>query len=80
MYETKCPACNQEDSLHVIGGVYHALGMPLQSDGFSFSDADQVDTEDDTVECYACKKMFSLDELYREEPPPPPEKHMKLRD
>jgi len=62
-YKTKCPKCGEEDTLYVIAGKFQASGMNLGPDGFAFMDANQVDTEDETVECSACHKMFPLDEV-----------------
>lgn len=76
MYETKCPSCGDANQLEVIGGSFSAQGMYLSEDGFSFTDADQVDTEEETVRCSSCGKMFSLADLHREDPP---QKDKRLR-
>jgi hypothetical protein len=76
MYITTCPACNEDDCLYVISGVFQTVGMNLHSDGFAFDDAQQVSTEDETVMCGMCDRLFSLGNLYREDGP---DKKMKLR-
>jgi hypothetical protein len=77
MFVTKCPACGT-DSLEVVGGAFHTQGMRLFADGFSFTDAKQVDTEGETVMCINCGKLFALDELMTDDPPAD-ETHLKLK-
>jgi len=77
MYQTKCPACETEDCLYVISGVFQA-DMHLCSDGFCFTDAKQVDTEDETVKCASCERLFMLDDLYQDDEPEEP--RLKVRE
>lgn len=69
MYSTSCPACNEDDCLYVVSGVFTTIGMRLCSDGFAFDEAQQVSTEEETVTCTMCGRQFSLADLHREEPP-----------
>jgi hypothetical protein len=62
-YDTRCPYCKKEDKLDVVLGTFAAFGMELRQDGFSFSDANQMDTSEELVKCDACKKEFSLAEV-----------------
>lgn len=78
-YQTKCPACDVDGGLYVIGGVFNAIGMNLCADGFSFIDAQQVSTEDENVVCYNCKRQFNLGDLFLDENRPVKPKRLKLR-
>ena len=80
MYQTKCPSCDVEDKMSVVGGVFHAVSMPLHDDGFDFSEAKNVHTEDETICCEGCGRFFSLSDLWHDEPPPPPDKRLKVRE
>lgn len=62
MFKTKCPACDEE-RLEISSGIFYAAGMTLAEDGFSFTDAKQVDTEEEIVVCQACGEKFSLGQL-----------------
>jgi len=79
MFITKCPRCNADDRLTVISGVFITTGMCLTEDGFAFSEAKSVNTEDENVQCSACQYMFDLSDLHREDPPTPPDNHVKLK-
>ena len=47
--------------MNVYSGVFIAMGMPLDAaEGFSFSDAKQVSTEDERVQCQNCKSTWDL--------------------
>jgi hypothetical protein len=69
MYKTTCPGCNDSDCLYVIAGSFQAVSMPLKSDGFAFSEAKQIDTEEETVRCKSCTRMAPLSDLYVDRPP-----------
>lgn len=62
-FKTVCPKCGKKDQLFVSSGVFYAQGLFLAEDGFAFSDAKQVDTEDEWVECGACGAGFSSQEV-----------------
>jgi hypothetical protein len=59
-YSTTCLNCGAKDRLEVICGGFMVNGMPLCPDGFSFSDAKGVDTEDEAVRCQACGNIRPL--------------------
>ena len=59
MFKTKCPVCGEE-KLEVSSGVFYAYGMTLTEDGFSFSEAKQINTDKEFVICRACGEEFSL--------------------
>jgi hypothetical protein len=61
MFDCVCPYCGSTD-LCVIAGRFYARGLRLYEDGFDFSEAKQIDTSDEVVECLACCKQFSLRE------------------
>ena len=67
MYNTTCPGCGIPDQLEVYSGRFTCQGMYLVSDGFSFSDAKTVDTEDERVRCTACDAIWGLNQLMVEE-------------
>ena len=47
--------------MYVYSGTFSAMGMPLDAvEGFSFSDAKQVDTSDERVQCGYCKGTWDL--------------------
>jgi len=78
MFQTKCPACNEDGTLYVIGGVFMTVGMPLCQDGFAFDDAQQVSTEDETVRCDKCERLFNLGDLHRNDPSEP-DKRLRIK-
>lgn len=51
----------------------------MYADGFSFVDAQQVDTEDETVVCYNCNRQFNLGDLFSDGEKPEKPKRLKLR-
>ena len=60
-WQTTCPDCGVADQMNVYSGVFIAMGMPLDAaEGFSFSDAKQVSTEDERVQCQNCKSTWDL--------------------
>ena len=60
-WQTTCPDCGVADQMNVYSGTFIAMGMPLDAaEGFSFSDAKQVDTEDERVRCTACNSEWDL--------------------
>ncbi len=60
---TSCPYCNARHTMYVVGGTFSAMGMALNYDGFAFSDASGVDTDDLEVECEACHRVFPYAEV-----------------
>jgi uncharacterized Zn finger protein len=62
MFNTTCKDCGTDGTLMVVGGKFSAYRMYLSEDGFSFSDAYGVDTEDEKVRCESCGKIRSLSE------------------
>jgi hypothetical protein len=47
--------------MNVYSGTFLAMGMPLDAaEGFSFSDAKQVDTSDEWVQCQNCMSTWDL--------------------
>ena len=60
-WQTTCPDCGVADQMNVYSGTFIAMGMPLDAaEGFSFSDAKQVDTSDERVQCGYCKGTWDL--------------------
>ena len=60
-WNTTCIDCGVDDRMYVYSGVFIAEGMPLDAvEGFSFSDAKQVDTSDERVRCTACNSEWDL--------------------
>ena len=60
-WNTTCIDCGAVDQMNVCSGVFIAEGMPLDAvEGFSFSDAKQVDTSDERVRCGYCKGTWDL--------------------
>ena len=60
-WQTTCPDCGVDDRMYVYSGTFSAMGMPLDAvEGFSFSDAKQVDTSDERVQCMACNSEWDL--------------------
>ena len=60
-WNTTCIDCGTVDQMNVCSGVFIAEGMPLDAaEGFSFSDAKQVSTEDEWVKCAACGSTWDL--------------------
>lgn len=60
---TSCPYCNARDTMYVIGGTFSTMGMALNFDGFSFSEASGVDADDLEVQCEACQRVFPYTEV-----------------
>jgi hypothetical protein len=64
VFNTKCRNCGAE-TLYVMSGYFNTIeGMPLYEDGFSFTDAGGIHTEEETVCCYSCGDERPLDEYY----------------
>ena len=59
-WNTTCPDCGAVDQLEVYTGKFSCRGMYLTGDGFDFSDAKDVDTEDERVHCTACNSEWDL--------------------
>ena len=60
-WNTTCIDCGVADQMNVYSGVFIAMGMPLDAaEGFSFSDAKQVDTSDEWVQCQNCMSTWDL--------------------
>jgi hypothetical protein len=60
-WNTTCPDCGVADRMEVYSGTFIAMRMPLDAaEGFSFSDAKQVDTSDERVQCTACGSEWDL--------------------
>lgn len=57
-YRTNCRSCGGQ--LYVVRGEFTASPMPLYRDGFSFSDAKHLATEDEVVHCSTCDSTLSL--------------------
>jgi len=62
VWRVKCPKCGAEDDLYVVRGVFMG-SIPLSEDGFAFTDASRVDTEDEVVRCGVCGAEFPLGDL-----------------
>ncbi len=62
-FSTTCPSCHVTDQLEVVSGTFSTIGMRLESDGFSFCDARQCDTDEVTVQCLACQVRFPLSQV-----------------
>lgn len=72
-FETKCPECGAEDSLHVTKVVMLQTGrtleinIPLQPDGFAFDPNDvslnDHSTTNEEVTCTHCNKVIPLSRL-----------------
>jgi hypothetical protein len=60
-WPTTCPDCGEEGHLNVYRGTFIALEMRLDAeDGFIFSDAKEVSTEDERVRCTQCNSEWGL--------------------
>ena len=60
-WNTTCIDCGTVDQMNVYSGTFIAMGMPLDAaEGFSFSDAKQVDTSDEWVQCQNCMSTWDL--------------------
>ena len=80
MFITKCPRCNDEDQLEVTSGIFMANGLRLCSDGFAFSEARGIDTEDEVVTCRECESQFDLTDLtFNDDEPPSDEVRLKIK-
>jgi hypothetical protein len=66
-FKTQCPKCGVDGELFVSAGKFYTTKMKLCHDGFSFSDAKNVDTEDEWVECHACGMGMELVKLITED-------------
>lgn len=62
-FSTACPTCGADGYLYVVFAKVTLDGVPLTSDGFSFTDAKQVHTEDELIECSSCGRVFDLAEV-----------------
>jgi len=62
VWRLRCPGCRAEGDLYVVAGSFSGR-IPLMRDGFSFTDAERIDTEDEVVECGVCGRRFPLGEL-----------------
>lgn len=62
-YKTTCGSCGSAGLLHVVSGKFRAAQMKLSEDGFSFTAAKQIDTEEETVYCEGCHVEFPLADL-----------------
>ncbi len=65
MFQDQCPICGA--SLQITSCWLDITGLYLRKDGFSLTDAVQICTEDEQIQCIDCKKMFDLSELLIEE-------------
>lgn len=59
-YRSTCRSCGGQ--LYVVSGKFETSPMPLRHDGFSFSEAKQVVTENEVVHCSTCDSTLSLAE------------------
>jgi len=62
---SECPKCKSADTLYVQTLEARVTGMRLYEDGFSFTDAAQIETSDENVYCSHCDETFQLSELTR---------------
>ncbi len=60
-----CPYCKGDHTMEVVSGEFRMIGATLSEDGFSFVDAQNVDTENVQVKCSECGKQFPIDEVTR---------------
>lgn len=58
VYRSNCRSCGGQ--LYVVSGEFVASPMPLHRDGFSFSEAKNVATENVVVHCSTCDSTLSL--------------------
>jgi hypothetical protein len=64
MYRQVCPRCGDPDNLFVTWFEASTF-VKLKEDGFSVTDAEYMDTDNETVHCCGCDHDFSIAELYR---------------
>jgi hypothetical protein len=57
-YRSNCRSCGGQ--LYVVSGDFQASPMPLHRDGFSFSEAKHVATENEVIHCSTCDSTLSL--------------------
>jgi hypothetical protein len=57
-YRSNCRACGGQ--LYVVSGEFAASPMPLHRDGFSFSEAKNVATENEVIHCSTCDSTLTL--------------------
>ena len=62
-FSTSCPYCGVDGALDVVSGNFQAWGISINADGFAFADAQMMQTDNEMVECYACHRTFSTDEI-----------------
>lgn len=65
MQTIKCPMCaisldDPDAHFEIVSGTFRATRMPLTLDGFAFTDAKNVDTEDEIARCCTCNQTAPL--------------------
>lgn len=63
-FRTTCPDC--DGRLYVIS-MKVATRIPVEPDGFSTTDAEFFDTEDEVIECDTCGRLFGCGDLMLDE-------------
>jgi hypothetical protein len=61
-YSTRCIECTANDTLQVISGNFYCVKMQLAPDGFDFTEAKQLSTDNVILECSTCTTQFELKE------------------
>lgn len=62
-----CARCRSPDGVSVVSGEFQSSGVTVYPDGFSLSDAKQLNTCNERVYCAACGAIYPLAELYEED-------------
>lgn len=57
-YRSTCRSCGGQ--LYVVSGEFESSPMPLHHDGFSFTEAKQVSTENEVIHCSLCDTTLTL--------------------
>ena len=73
MFRLTCPKCGSPydvAKLEVIAGTFRASKMWLHSDGFTTMNAKTFDTDEETVYCHVCERIFPLGECLDKDPAP----------
>lgn len=74
MFRLTCPKCGAEPDeamLEVVFGTFRASKMWLREDGFAAMDAKSFDTDEETVYCHKCERLFPLGDCLEENGPAP---------
>jgi uncharacterized protein YbaR (Trm112 family) len=73
MFRLTCPKCGSPydvAKLEVVAGTFRASKMWLREDGFATMDAKTFDTDEETVYCHVCERMFPLGDCLDDGPTP----------